>query len=246
MASSVFHILNISRQDMLARLTDLDIISNNLANVNTTGFKASRANFQELLKDGQLSGVHLTSTQTLSDQGSLIPTQNALDLAISGEGFFAVQMADGRTGYTRAGEFSQDANGAIITSGGQKLIWQGQIPAEAEEIQVTGDGTVLTRTGSTWTSAGSIQLTRFANPTGLQACGGNLWLETESSGVPMAGAPGSLNFGTINSHAIEKSNVNMADEMTRLVSLQRAFQITTRTFQQTDQMIDEAIHIRRV
>jgi len=245
MSSSLFHILNISQSAMLSGLQDLDITSNNLANVNTVGFKASRGNFQELLEQRQLEGVRSSSTQLLLNQGSLRYTQNPLDLAIQGEGFFGVTLADGRTAYTRDGQFHLDGNRQIVSAGGQRLVWQGQIPATAEEVAVDPNGVVSTRQGATWTRAGTIQTYRFANPTALQGYGENLWLSTPVSGQAQAGAPNAGNYGLIRSQSVEASNVNIANEMTHMMSLQRAFQISTRAFQQTDQMISLAISLRR-
>ncbi|MCL4559597.1 MAG: flagellar hook-basal body complex protein [Chloroflexi bacterium] len=243
--AGLFQILNISRLDMLSRLNDLDVVSNNLANVNTTGFKRSRANFQELLDMQEPAGNHLSSTQMLDDPGSYQTTTNPLDLAIQGQGYFAVTLADGTTAYTRDGRLSLDADNRLVTAGGRQLVWQGQIPPGVDEIQVRGDGQVYTRIGEAWTRAGAIQLARFINPSALQGYGENLWLETPASGTAQNGVPGSENYGALASNTLEQSNVNLADEMTHLVSLQRAFEMSVKTFQQTDEMITQAIQVRQ-
>lgn len=243
--ADLFQILNISRLDMLSRLNDLDVVSSNLANVNTTGYKRSRANFQELLDAQDPAGNHLSSTQMLDELGSMQTTTNPLDLAIHGDGFFGVTLPDGATAYTRDGRLSLDANNRLVTASGRPLVWQGNIPTGVDEVQVRGDGEVYTRLGETWTRAGSIQITCFANPSALQGYGENLWLETPASGSAQSGTPGSESLGTLASSTLEQSNVNLADEMTHLVSLQRAFQMSVKTFQQTDEMIAQAIQVRK-
>ncbi len=243
---SLFHTLNISRQDMLSRLLDLDVTSNNLANVNTAGYKASRSNFQELLQEASREGIHLAGTQIMTQQGALRSSTNPLDWAIQGEGMFAVRMPDGRTGYTRDGQFHLDANRNLVTSSGYPLVWQGQIPADLVDLAVRQDGTVEAVLASGARSViGSVQLTRFSNPTGLLANGDNVWLAGESSGEAQTGAPGTTGMGWISSHAVEQSNASMSYELTHLMTLQQNFQMTVRTFQQTDQMIVQAINMRK-
>jgi len=238
-----------NRSGMLARLLDLDIVSNNLANFNTIGFKASRSNFQELLTVAEAvvnpTGVQLRSTQRLTSQGALKESENPLDLAISGEGLFAVTLPDGRTAYTRDGQFTLDAARNIVTASGYPLVWEGALPEDAADIHVNPDGAVMVLQGDTWAQVGTIALSRFANPDGLQGIGQNLWLETEVSGQVQTGAPGSELFGPILGNALEQSNVNLASEMTRLISLQRSFELSLRSFQSTDEMISQAIHMRR-
>jgi len=230
---------------MLSRLSDLDTVSNNLANVNTAGFKQSRANFQELLTQGSPNGVQLSATQVMADQGAFKTTDNPLDLAVSGNGFFAVTLPDGKTAYTRDGELHIDPTQGLVNASGYRLVWQGSIPANSEEIQVQPDGTVRSRQGTTWVQVGTIPLSVFTNPSGLQSNGENLWLASAASSPAKSGTPGSAGFGKICASTIEQSNVNLADEMTHLMSLQQAFQMSVRTFQQTDGMISEAIHMRK-
>jgi flagellar basal-body rod protein FlgG len=231
---------------MLSRLTDLDVVSHNLSNVNTAGFKRNRANFQELLAAaGDHSGVRLVSTQTMTEQGHLRNSTRALDLAIQGEGYFAVQMPDDTIAYTRDGQLVLDENGQLVTPEGYPLVIQGQIPQGTTAVEIHTDGGVYAQQGTTWTQVGTLKLNRFANPAGMTSAGDNLWLATEVSGEAQAGAPGSEGMGTIVPFAIEQSNVNLADEMTHMVTLQRAFQMSVRTFQQTDEMISEAIRMRK-
>jgi len=245
MSGSLFHVLNISRIDMLTKMDDLDIVSNNVANINTSGYKSNRGNFQEMLEKLNYEGVTLSSSQLITKQGAIHETNNQLDVAIQGNGFFGLTIAAGKTGYTRDGQFLLDASGRLVNSNGYPLVWTGTIPLEATEVQIQEDGLVRALVGDDWIDAGIIQLTRFANPSGLTNNGNNILLESDSSGAPQAGAPGSTNFGTLMAHSIEGSNVNYADEVTHLMTLQRAFQMSTRTFQTTDTMISQAIHMRK-
>lgn len=245
MTTSLTQILNVARSGMLARLTDLDLVSNNLANINTPGFKSSRSNFQELLNAARYNGVQIRSTQRFMDPGQINRTSNPLDLAITGDGFFAVTLPDGRTAYTRDGHFTLDSQLRIVSSDGYPLVWQGQVPQDASDVNVFPDGTVMALQGETWNEIGRIQVSRFPNPTALEGYGQNLWLETTISGAAQAGDPGSEGYGQLMSSALEGSNVNLANEMAQLVTLQRSFEMSLRTFQQTDQMISLAIHMRR-
>ncbi len=246
MPASLFHTLNISRQDMLTRLTDLDVTSSNLANVNTAGYKANRSNFQELLNQQVKEGTQMRATQLLTMQGSLRNSTNPLDWAIQGEGFFSVTLPDGGTGYTRDGQFSLDADRNLVTASGYPLIWNGEIPEGTTSINISPDGTVtaLDAAGA-GTEAGAVELTRFPNPTGLTGNGDNIWLESEASGAAQTGAPGTENFGAISAYRIEQSNVNMAQELTHLMTLQRAFSMSLKVFEQTDMMISQAINLRK-
>jgi flagellar basal-body rod protein FlgG len=243
--ANINQILHISSSGMLAQLTDLDLVSDNLANINTAGFKSTRSNFQELLNAQLESGVEIQSSQRFMDQGNLQKTDSPLDLAINGEGFFAVQMNGGQTAYTRDGEFSLDSQRRIVNANGLPLVWQGQIPQDATEITVKSDGTVLARQGNKWNQAGVIQLNRFANPSGMEGFGSNLWLATDVSGQAQTGRADSQGFGEIVGSSLEQSNVNIANEMAEMVSLQRSFQMSLRALQQTDQMIAQAIRMRR-
>lgn len=230
---------------MLSKLSDLDSSANNLANVNTIGYKPTRANFQELLDTMRYDGTKQSSTQLLVQQGSLSETGNQLDVGIQGEGFFAVTYATGKTGYTRNGQFSLDSNNQLVDASGYPLVWSGTIPDGVEEIEIQENGMVQTRVGDEWTEAGSIQLTRFINPTALQLNGNNVYVETVNSGTAQTGQPGATNFGTLVSQTVELSGTNMGREMTHLITLQRGFELSTRIFQATDTMISQAINVRK-
>ncbi len=238
-------LLHVTRSGMLSRLEALDVTSNNLANVNTVGYKRGRANFQELLNDQMQGGARIRATQNLMEQGGLQATENPLDLAIQGTGFFQITLPDGRTGYTRDGQFFMDANRDLVTADGFPLVWNGAIPEDAEDVYVNPDGTVMALQNDTWNEVGTIELARFANPTGLQNYGQNLWLETDNSGAAEVGAPNTDGYGQIFGGAVETSNVSLAEEMTSLTTLQRGFQMSLKIFQQTDTMLSEAINMRK-
>ena len=246
MPYSLLSTLNISRQDMLRRLDDLDVTSSNLANVNTSGYKANRSNFQEMLNQKLEEGTRLVSTQSLQTQGSLKDSDNPLDWAIQGEGFFSVTLPNGDTGYTRDGEFSLDAERKLVNANGYPLVWEGEVPEGVTDINIQPDGTVtaLDADGQS-VDVGTVQLTRFPNPTGLTGYGDNVWLESDASGAAQTGAPGDENFGIISSHKVEQSNVDLAREMSHLMTLQRSFSMSLTAFQQTDSMISQAINLRK-
>jgi flagellar basal-body rod protein FlgG len=244
MTISINQILHISRSGMLSHLLDLDVIANNLANINTTGFKSSRSNFQEMLFSNLNNGVQIRTTQRFMDQGSLTKTSNPLDLAVNGNGFFVLSLPDGRTAYTRDGTFKLDATRKIVNANGFPLVWDGQIPEDATQVSIEMDGTVRVQQNGVWNQMGTIQLSRFTNPNGLEGYGDNMWLENEVSGPAQAGTAGIEGMGQILSNTLENSNVNIADEMSQLVTLQRSFDMSLRTFQQTDEMLDLAIRMR--
>lgn len=246
MAHSLLHTLNISRQDMQNRMQDLDTISNNLSNVNTNGFKGSRMNFQELLSSQKVEGTTLNSSQLITTQGVLRPSDSPYDWAIQGDGFFAVKLPDGTKGYTRDGAFELDAKGQLVNSSGYQLDWEGTIPANTKDISIGSDGMVTAvLTDGSKQAAGSILLARFANPTGLVSTGNNIWIPGDASGLAQTGVPGAEGRGIVQAHMLEASNINMADEMTHMIRVERGFQMSSRVFQQTDTMISEAIHMRK-
>ena len=246
MSSSFTQILHITRGGMLSRLLNLDVVSHNISNINTTGYKRNRANFQEMLEMAQLSGTQIRSTQHIMAQGSLVQTTNPLDLAVNGEGFFAVILPDERTSYTRDGEFYVDKEYQLVNANGFRLVWDGEIPADVQEIHVNPDGSVMVKQEDEWSEVGKIQLYRFPNPSGLMGYGENQWLESEVAGEVQSGTPGTGNFGIIVGNAKEQSNVSLAEEMVLMASLQRSFEMSLRAFQQTDQMLSQAIQMRRV
>jgi flagellar basal-body rod protein FlgG len=181
----------------------------------------------------------------MMNQGAIKTTGQALDLAVGGVGFFAMRLPDNTIGYTRDGAFKLDANRQIVNDSGLLLDWNGTIPADAVDIEVGRDGTVMTFNGATWTQAGQIQLARFANPTGLISDGGNISLVGPASGPAQMGNANSAGYGQIFGRSLEASNVNLANEMTQMIALQRSFDMSLKAFQQTDQMIAQAINIRR-
>jgi flagellar basal-body rod protein FlgG len=245
MTKSTAQVLYTSRSSLMTHMMDLDVVSNNLANVNTIGFKSSRANFQELLNQQARTGVQIRSTQMDGSQGAIRISSRSLDTAIEGGGFFAVTLPDNTTAYTRDGEFMLDSASNIVTADGFRLVWTGTVPPGAEEVKIDPTGNVMTRTGTTWTQAGTLTLTQFPNPSGLSSYGHSMFLATPVAGAPVTGAPGSANFGTVHGYALEAGNVDTAQEMTHMISLQRAFQISSSVFKSTDTMIGQAIHMRR-
>lgn len=246
MSSSLFHTLNISRQDIMSRLSDLDVTSNNLANINTAGYKATRSNFQELLNERMNEGSLMRNTQALTGQGSLTDSTNPLDWAIQGEGYFGVTLPDGTVGYTRDGRFGLDADLNLVNASGYPLVWDGTITDGMTNISISAEG-VVTATDETGANVevGTVQLTRFPNPSGLTGRGDNIWVESDISGAAITGAAGAENFGTISGYRVEQSNVNIAQEMTHMIVLQRSFSMSIKAFQQTDLMISQAINIRK-
>ena len=250
----------IAKSGLDAQQTQLDVISNNLANVSTNGFKRSRAVFEDLLyqnlrQPGAQSsqttqvpaglmvgtGVRPVATARMFTQGGLQQTGNSLDLAINGNGFFQVQMPDGTIGYTRDGSFHRDANGALVTSNGHALQPAISIPANALSITIAQDGTVQASVpGATApTTLGAIQLANFVNPGGMQPLGQNLFSETAASGTPQNGAPGSNGHGVLNQGYVESSNVNIVEEMVSMIQTQRAYEINSKAIQTSDQMLQK-------
>jgi flagellar basal-body rod protein FlgG len=246
MGSSLYHAMNISRQDLMTRLQDLDVISNNLSNINMPGFKANRANFQEVLSAAQKEGITMPGTTMLMNQGEIVQSENPLDCAINGDGFFQLKLPNGQTGYTRDGRFHLDANRSLISLSGATLIWQGAIPVDATSVTIGDNGTVeIKKADGTKAAAGTIQLAQFPNPSGLVAVGGNIWAASAPSGTARTGASGSGTLGMIQGKSIEQSNVDMTREVTAMMADQRNFQLSTRVLQQTDLMIAQAINLRK-
>ncbi|CAM2138479.1 flagellar basal-body rod protein FlgG [Pararobbsia alpina] len=257
--------LYIAATGMNAQQTNLDVISNNLANVSTNGFKASRAVFQDLLYQTtrqpgasttdttqlpsgmQLgTGVQEVATERLYSQGSLSQTSNAKDLAINGNGFFQVQMPDGTTSYTRDGSFQTDQNGVLVTASGYPVQPQITIPQNATSFTVGSDGTVTITTPANpnATTIGTIQTANFINPAGLQALGQNLFAETSTSGTPQVGTPGLNGLGTIQQGYVETSNVNVVQELVNMIQTQRAYEINSKAVETSDQMLQKLTNIQ--
>ncbi|OGW61233.1 MAG: flagellar basal-body rod protein FlgG [Nitrospirae bacterium RIFCSPLOW2_12_42_9] len=258
--------LYISASGMEAQQLNIDIISNNLANVNTSGFKKSRGDFQDLLYQTirmagapsgtgtqvpagiQIgSGVRSAAVQKIFTQGDFQNTQNALDLAIEGEGFFQISLPDGTTGYTRAGAFKKDNAGRMVTSDGYTVEPAITIPADTLNITVSANGivSVLQAGNPIPTEIGTIQLTRFSNPSGLNSIGRNLFLETAASGEAVTGNAGELGFGTLAQGFLESSNVNIAEELVNMIIGQRAYEINSKAIQTADDMMRTSNELKR-
>ena len=241
-----------------AQQTRMQVISNNLANTNTTGFKRDRAVFQDLLyqtirqpgaqssQDTQLpsglstgTGVRVVSTEKLFTQGGLSHTADPMDLAIQGRGFFEVLTPDGTVGYTRDGSFQIDSQGQMVTATGYALQPGITIPPAATGITIGQDGTVTASLpgSSAPTQLGSVSLADFINPSGLQAKGGNLFHETASSGAPLQGSPGAGGLGSLIQGSVETSNVNIVEELVSMIETQRAYEISSKAISTTDGML---------
>lgn len=248
----------IAKTGLEAQQTQLDVISNNLANVGTNGFKRSRAVFQDLLyqtliqpgaqssQQSQIpaglqlgTGVRPVATERLFTQGNLQQTGNPLDVAVNGNGFFSVLMPDGSTAYTRDGSFSINSQGQLVTASGYTVQPAITIPPNAISTTIGSDGTVsVTQQGSaTPVQIGTLQLTSFMNPAGLQGLGNNLYAETAASGTPSPNQPGTNGLGTISQGFVETSNVNVVEEMVNMIQAQRAYEINSKAVSTSDQML---------
>jgi flagellar basal-body rod protein FlgG len=248
----------VAKTGLSAQDTNLTTISNNLANVSTTGFKRDRAEFQDLLyqikrqpgaqstQDSALpsglqlgTGVRIVGTQKNFTAGSLQTTEQPLDMAIDGRGFFQILQPDGTTSYTRDGTFHLDSNGQIVNASGFALEPAIVIPNNAQTFTVGRDGTVsITVAGSPAAQViGNLQTADFINPAGLQAVGNNLFLETAASGAPQVGTPGLAGFGTTLQNTLETSNVSTVEEMVNMITTQRAYEMNSKVISTADQML---------
>jgi flagellar basal-body rod protein FlgG len=253
--------LHVARTGLDAQSARMRVIANNLANVNTTGFKRDRATFETLAYQIMTapgapasaenryatglslgSGVEMTGTARVNSQGALATTDNPLDLAIEGDGFFQVSMPDGTIGYTRAGSFNLSPEGQIVTSDGMPLQPAIQVPEGAQTITVGADGTVSAlMTGEAEpTQLGQIELARFINPAGLAAKGGNILLETAASGAPQVGPAALDGRGSIRQGMLEGSNVNVVQELVDMIETQRAYEVNSKMISATDEMLRNA------
>jgi flagellar basal-body rod protein FlgG len=246
MCGSLFQVLNISSQDMQSRIQDLANSSNSIANINTNGYKNSRLNFQELLEEATLSGVKSSSSQIMTTQGKLVSTGVNTDVAINGDGYFAVKLPDKTIGYTRDGSFQLDENNQIQTANGYPIVIEGTIPKEATDVTIDQHGTIFALVDDVWEEAGSLKIYRFTNASGMTHIGKNILIESVNSGKAVAGDPGSTNYGILVPGTLESSNVNMAEEMTKMIKIQRSFSMASTAFQTTAEMIYSAIHLRKV
>tara|TARA_Y100001001_G_scaffold159632_1_gene180927 strand:- start:369 stop:1154 length:786 start_codon:yes stop_codon:yes gene_type:complete len=258
--------LNIGATGMLSQQTNVDVISNNIANMNTNGYKRQRAQFQDLLyqnivRPGASSsdvgtiipsgiqlglGVKTASVHRLHLQGSLEQTGNPLDLAIAGEGYFQVQMPSGETAYTRDGSLQINQDGELVTSSGYPLEPAVTVPQDAQEIVINASGEVLAKLPGQVNMAnlGQIQTALFPNKAGLEAIGQNLFLETEASGGAVTGSPDSEGFGRIDQGLLESSNVNPVEEITKMISAQRAYEMNSQVVQVSDRILETTSNLR--
>ena len=247
-----------STTGMSAQNLNMDVIANNLANVSTTGFKKSRADFQDLLYQIMKVPGSPTSADTRSPtgiqvglgvkpaavtkvftEGDIVQTENPLDVAIEGSGFFQVEMPDGNTAFTRAGNLKLDGDGRLTTSDGFPIQPEIVIPEDAREITISQTGLVSALVGddTTSTELGNIDLADFVNEAGLVAIGRNLFRETDSSGAAALGTPGSDGYGTLLQGYVENSNVNLVEEMAHMITTQRAFEINSNVVSTSDEML---------
>ncbi|SEA41313.1 flagellar basal-body rod protein FlgG [Variovorax sp. YR216] len=250
--------LYVAKTGLEAQQTQLDVVSNNLANVSTTGFKKSRAVFEDLLYQnirqvgGQTSdqtrlpsglqvgtGVRVVATERMHSQGNMTKTDNPKDVAINGSGFFQVTMPDGTMAYTRDGSFQTNAEGQLVTASGYTIEPAINIPQNATSLTIGRDGIVsVTQAGSQATvQVGQLQIATFLNPTGLQSMGENLYTETDSSGAPNVVNPGVDGAGVLTQGYTEASNVNVVEELVNMIATQRAYEINSKAIQTSDQML---------
>ena len=250
---------------MEAQQLKIDNISNNLANINTTAFKKSRENFEDLIYENEVlpgkvtsvtsrapAGIqigHGTRTVTLEKmftQGSLRETKQELDLAIEGNGFFQIKKPNGDIAYTRAGVFRRASDGTVVNSNGYRLDPPITVPNDAIKVNVGDDGTVTALTAGTnqESELGKIELVNFINPGGLEATGHNLYTQTEASGEPLIGIPGEEGMGSLAQGFLESSNVNVAEELINMILAQRAYEVSSKVISTSDQMIQNANVLR--
>jgi flagellar basal-body rod protein FlgG len=243
---------------MSAQQTNVEVIANNVANINTTGFKRARAEFTDLLYQTERAagtpargsenavpeglavglGVRPASIRNLHMQGTLVRTSNTLDLALNGRGWFQISGENGETFYTRAGAFNKNQDGQLVTVDGSLVLPEITIPNDTSEIVINDTGLVLVRRGTETTlqQVGQLTLANFANDAGLDPLGGNLYRETEASGAPLLGMPGDPSYGVIKQGYLENSNVDPVKEITELITAQRAYEMNSKIIQAADEM----------
>jgi len=262
----MFRALWTSASGMTAQQTNLDVISHNMANVNTVGFKKMRATFQDLVYQTirepgaptspttrnpsgfQIGlGAYVSDTYGIFTQGNTFQTGNQLDIAIQGDGFFKVVLPDGTIAYTRNGQFRLDAEGRIVNSDGYPLDPEIAIPADAVSVGIGADGTVsvLRQGANAVEEVGRIELAKFVNPAGLRRIGNNLFIQTDASGEPVIDNPGNQGLGTLLQGYLESSNVNIVEEMVNLIIAQRAFEFNTKGITAADEMLGQTANLRR-
>lgn len=258
--------LDIGATGMLAQQLNVDVISNNIANMTTTGYKRQRPAFLDLIyqnidKPGSNSsdsgtlvptgiqlglGVRAGAVYREHGQGPIQITENPLDVAITGDGFFQIQMPSGEIAYTRDGTFQLNENGELVTVQGYLVDPGITIPTDATDIEINQEGEVLVaQPGQTdLTNVGQLQLARFVNPAGLETIGDNLMLETAASGSPTTGTPGQEEFGAVRQSALEESNVNVVEEITMLIAAQRAYEMNSNVISTSDEMLQTVSNLR--
>jgi flagellar basal-body rod protein FlgG len=254
-----------SASGMQAQQYNIDTISNNVANVNTTGFRKNQARFQDLVYQQLRSpgtpvgasvvpvgqevglGVKIGASEKLFTQGTLQATGNTLDMAIEGDGFFQIQLPDGTVGYTRDGSFKQDANGAVVTSDGYFLLPQITVPQNATQLTISQTGLVTAQVPgqNTPQNVGQLQLVRFTNPAGLAPQGNNYFTQTGASGAPTISQPQLNGTGIIQSGYLEQSNVSVVDEIVNMIVAQRAFEASSKGVTVADEMLQTAVQTKR-
>jgi flagellar basal-body rod protein FlgG len=248
----------IARTGLDTQQMQIDNVANNIANVNTNGFKRSRAVFEDLLyqtirqpgaqssQQTQLpsglqlgTGARMVANEKVHTQGNLQRTENSLDVAINGQGFLQILLPDGTTGYTRDGAFQRDSQGQMVNSSGYPFQPNIVIPVGTQSITIAPDGTVsVVLSGATAaTQVGAMQLANFPNPGGLQSIGGNLYIETSASGTPTPNTPGTNGVGLLNQGYVESSNVNVAEELVAMIQVQRAYELNSKVISTSDQML---------
>ena len=258
--------MNIASTGMMAQQTNVEVIANNIANLNTTAFKRQRAEFQDLLYQSERRvgatssdtgtivpvgvqigiGVKTAAVYRITTQGNLTQTSNPLDLAIQGRGFFQVLQPDGTTAYTRAGSFQLSPTGEIVTADGFTVQPGITLPQNTLGLTINPSGQVLAQVAGQTTpqTVGQLQLANFPNEGGLEALGSSLFQETPASGSPVTGAPGSTGFGTLNQGLLETSNVDVVSEITNLITAQRAYEMNSKVIQTSDQMLSSLNQIQ--
>jgi flagellar basal-body rod protein FlgG len=258
--------LSIAASGMQAQQLNVDVISHNIANMNTTGYKRQRAEFQDMLyqnmeRPGATSaasgailplgiqvgvGVRADAVGRVTEQGGMNATGNPYDIAVDGRGYLQVTLPSGQIGYTRAGNFAVNAEGQMVTADGYALEPAITVPQEATAVQITRDGIVeATLTGQAAPQQlGQIEIATFINPPGLEAIGDNLFLETPASGAPNVATPGSAGFGTLQQGFLELSNVNAVEEISALIVAQRAYEMNARVITAADEMLQSTTQLR--
>lgn len=258
--------LSIAATGMQAQQLNVEVISNNIANLNTTGFKRQRAEFQDLIYEniervgassseaGTIvpagiqvgTGVKAGSVYRITDQGNLVATENTFDVAIQGRGFFRVELPNGQDGYTRAGSFATSPDGQLVTSEGYIVQPSITIPQNAIDVAISSTGSVQAIISGQVApqTVGQLELANFFNESGLESIGDNLFIESAASGTATTGSPGSTGFGTILQGFVETSNVDPVSEITALITAQRAYEMNARVISASDEMLQAASNLR--